>query len=549
MSIVSSNVYNQFENGLDDQAVTVLIEAAKLIGQSLESKIAIQGLLQILSNRLHLDRGRVLLQDKNSKELHIHYSYGLSEEEQARGTYALGEGVTGKVMATGNIALIPNVALEPTYLARVTTSTQIGTKPIAYIAVPIIQEERTIGVLAVHPVSSEQNKLKMDLFVLQILAQMICQVLQINNMVKQKTEHLVSENKMLRDGKPSESIPIGIQGKSPSFLNAVQKATLAAKSDAAVLLNGESGSGKEKFARIIHQLSNRSDYPFICINCAAIPEQLLESELFGHERGSFTGATSNRVGKFELASGGTLFLDEIGDMPLELQSKLLRVLQEKSIQKIGSNREVEVDVRIISATNKNLELAVNSGKFRLDLFYRLNVVKIGLPPLRERKEDIRLLALHFLNRGNQRYQRNVILTPEALDVLEDYPWPGNIRQLENVIERAVIMSDFDIIAVSQLQTILSEEADIDIESNYKPNTTHPAGSNYVAVPAFPTPIRGYAKVQEQEAPRILEALQKANGNKTAAAKLLGMTPRQLHYRIKKLELPANLTVFSGYTEE
>jgi Nif-specific regulatory protein len=553
MATVSSNVYNQeFTGGLDDQAVIVLIEAAKLIGQSLEPKIAVQGLMQILSERLQLERGRVLLQDKLSKELHIQYSYGLSAEEQARGTYALGEGVTGKVMATGNIALIPNVALEPTYLARVSTSTQIGTKPIAYIAVPIIQEEQTIGVLAVHPVSSEQAKLKMDLFVLQILAQMICQVLQINNMVKQKTESLVTENNMLRNGKSGESIHIGIQGKSPTFLNAVQKATQAAKSDAAVLLNGESGSGKEKFARIIHQLSDRSEHPFICINCAAIPEQLLESELFGHERGSFTGATSNRVGKFELASGGTLFLDEIGDMPLELQSKLLRVLQEKSIQKIGSNREVPVDVRIISATNKNLELAVNSGEFRLDLFYRLNVVKIGLPPLRDRKEDIRLLALHFLNRGNQRYQRNVILTSEALDVLEAYRWPGNIRQLENVIERAVIMSNDDIIAVPQLQTILSEEADIDIESGHKssaaPMPGNMPGNYYPSLPEFAAPIRGYSKVQEQEAPHILEALQKANGNKTAAAKLLGMTPRQLHYRIKKLELPANVPAVSGWVD-
>jgi Nif-specific regulatory protein len=175
-------------------------------------------------------------------------------------------------------------------------------------------------------------------------------------------------------------------------------------------------------------------------------------------------------------------------------------------------------------------------------------VKIGLPPLRERKEDIRLLALHFLNRGNQRYQRNVILTPEALDILESYPWPGNIRQLENVIERAVIMSDYDIIAVPQLQTILSEEADIDIESGHRLNAVPVPNNYYPSIAEFAAPIRGYSKVQEQEAPRILDALQKANGNKTAAAKLLGMTPRQLHYRIKKLELPANVPAYSGFVE-
>jgi len=210
-------------------------------------------------------------------------------------------------------------------------------------------------------------------------------------------------------------------------------------------------------------------------------------------------------------------------------------------------------VRIISATNKNLENAVNQGEFRLDLFYRLNVVKIALPSLRERKEDIRLLALHFLNLGNQRYKRNMILTPEALDMLEAYPWPGNIRQLENVIERAIIMSDHDIIALPQLQSILSDEADIDIHFSHREPVHHHSrampGSYFPpAAPDFPSPVRGYAKVQEQEAPHILEALQKTHGNKTAAAKLLGMTPRQLHYRIKKLELRSNVPMFAGYLD-
>jgi Nif-specific regulatory protein len=519
-------------SGLDEKAVTVLIEAAKLIGKSLKPKLAIEGLLNLLSEQMQLIKGRVLLPDSKSHELLIQYAHGLSDQEQSRGVYALGEGVTGTVMATGHIALIPNVALEPTYLARVSGSTRIGDKPIAYIAVPIIQEDTTIGVLAVHPVEDTPAKLTTDLFVLQILAQMICQVLQINNLVKKKTEDLLSENQLLRDNKITEGVAYDIHGESPEFKKAVRKAALAAKSDAAVLLNGESGCGKEKFARMIHQLSDRRDYPFICINCAAIPEQLLESELFGHEKGSFTGATSNRVGKFELASGGTLFLDEIGDMPLDLQSKLLRVLQEKSIHRVGSNQEIAIDVRIISATNKNLEQAVNSHQFRLDLFYRLNVVSVSLPPLRARKEDIRLLALHFLNRENQRYARNVILPSEAMELLENYQWPGNIRQLENVIERAVIMSFHDKLSTTQLEAILSEEANISID--FHPRHPHPAP---FPSPSFADmPIRGYSRVKDNDKPRIVDALQRANGNKTAAAKLLGMTPRQLHYRLKKLDI-------------
>jgi Nif-specific regulatory protein len=256
--------------------------------------------------------------------------------------------------------------------------------------------------------------------------------------------------------------------------------------------------------------------------------------LFGHEKGSFTGATATRIGKFELAGGGTIFLDEIGDMPLDLQSKLLRVLQEKVIHRVGANKEIDTDVRIISATNKNLEQAVNNAEFRLDLFYRLNVVSISLPPLRSRKEDIRLLALHFLNRENQRYARNVILSPEAMDLLETYQWPGNIRQLENVIERAVIMSYQDALSVAQLEAILSEEANISIDFNSRYNRPAPhgaPGSNYAN-----TPIRGYLRVKENDGPRIVDAVNQTNGNKTAAAKLLGMTPRQLHYRLKKLAI-------------
>ena len=521
--------------GLDEQAVNVLIEAAKLIGQSLDPATAIEGILKVLSEELEFTRGRVLLPNYKSNHLLISYSYGLNDAEIRRGVYALGEGVTGKVMANGEIALVPNVALEPTYLARVSRSTPINSQPLAYIAVPIFKEDKPIGVLAVHPRNSSHGPLTIGLFVLQIISQMISQVLSIKKLVKKQTEQLLVENKQLKNEKLIESMAAGLHGQSSAFLKAVRKASLAARSDAAVLLVGESGSGKEKFARMIHQLSEQRSSPFICINCAAIPEQLLESELFGHTKGSFTGASSNRTGKFEAANGGTLFLDEIGDMPLELQSKLLRVLQEKLIQKVGGDKEIPINVRIISATNKNLENAVNSAGFRLDLFYRLNVVSITLPPLRERKQDIKTLAIHFLNRGNQRYVRNIILTEEALQLLESYSWPGNIRQLENVIERAIIMADEDELSVVKLQSTLNEEANISIPSI----CPLPANGNTNFNPSGDSsnqPIRGYSRVNNLERPAIIDAIQKAKGNKAAAAKLLGMTSRQLHYRLRKLNI-------------
>lgn len=292
------------------------------------------------------------------------------------------------------------------------------------------------------------------------------------------------------------------------------------------MLVGESGTGKEKFARMIHVAGIRSDQPFICINCAAIPESLLESELFGHEKGSFTGAISAHTGKFELASGGTIFLDEIGDMDIDLQAKLLRTLQEKSIQRIGGSQEIPVDVRIITATHKNLQDMVNNGMFRLDLYYRLNVIRINLPALRERKGDIRLLATYFINRENQRYGRNIILQEEALVMLAQYDWPGNIRQLENVIERTVIMTDKNLVSASDIEQILTEDARIGHASEHR--------TLYNSIPAMIG--RPYARVQEQERQFILDALQRSGGNKTQAAKQLGFTARQLHYRLTKLEI-------------
>jgi Nif-specific regulatory protein len=322
-------------------------------------------------------------------------------------------------------------------------------------------------------------------------------------------------------------------------MDAVRSTIQVAHSDAPVMLLGESGTGKEKFARMIHQQSDRREKPFICINCAAIPADLLESELFGHTKGAFTGASQNKQGKIVQADGGTLFLDEIGDMPLSLQAKLLRVLQEKKVDPIGSHDSVAVDFRVITATHVNLQASVNQGAFRLDLFYRLHVVPVHLPPLRERQEDIRQLALHFLNELNHHYERNWSLAADAFAVLEGFDWPGNIRQLQNVLERASLTSDQELIDADKLRQALASESSIAIPGNRQSQATTEVAAPGPSDNAPRQYGRSYNWVQEDEADRIRAMLSQTNNNQSEAARRLNISLRQLRYRVDKLGIGRN----------
>jgi Nif-specific regulatory protein len=284
-----------------------------------------------------------------------------------------------------------------------------------------------------------------------------------------------------------------------------------------VLLLGESGTGKELIARAIHYNSPQAEGPFITLNCAALPENLVESELFGHEKGAFTGATAVRKGRFELADGGTLFLDEIGELPLTMQSKLLRVLQERAFERVGGGKTITVQVRLIAATNLDLERAVAEGRFREDLYYRLKVVPIRVPPLRERKVDIPLLVDHFLKRLRQEHQKPTTIVPEALARLVDHHWPGNVRELENTLERLVIMGRQPQIQLQDVTAILGERP--------------PARAAGLDAEASLT-----SSVQDLERQQIVKAMEDAKGVQAKAAKMLGITPRQLGYRLKKYGL-------------
>ncbi|MEJ2441280.1 MAG: sigma 54-interacting transcriptional regulator, partial [Gammaproteobacteria bacterium] len=360
--------------------VVVIEQAARLIAHSTEPEYAIQNILRLLSQLLGLNRGRVLIPDEQSGELHIRYAYGLTPDERERGVYGLGEGVSGRVMKTGQTALIQNIDDEPTYLARAVSRITLPDETVAYLALPLLRDDKPIGVLAVHRLRKRQRAFDKDITTLRIIATFISQIITVNRLIAEQTAELINENLYLKNALDHQGSQFGILGESPALQTSLRQAYRVANTQVSVLLTGESGTGKEKFARMLHLASTRKDAAFVAINCAAIPPDLIESELFGHEKGSFTGAIQNKKGKIELASGGTLFLDEIGDLDFDLQAKLLRMLQEQIIQRVGGTREISVDVRIIAATHRNLQQAVNDGRFRMDLYYRLNVFPIHLPP-------------------------------------------------------------------------------------------------------------------------------------------------------------------------
>ncbi len=339
----------------------------------------------------------------------------------------------------------------------------------------------------------------------------------LKEMEKTKNK-LIEENVMLKEQLERKSSFQGIVGISKQMQEVFKIIKQVAPTDATVLLRGESGTGKELVANAIHSLSKRSDKPFIKVNCPAIPETLIESELFGYERGAFTGATERRKGRFEIANGGTIFLDEIGEVPLNVQSKLLRFLAEHSFERVGSSKTIKVDVRVIAATNRNLENMVEEGRFRSDLYYRLNIVPIILPPLRERKEDIPLLVEDFLVRFNKIYNKIVKLTDRALRVLIEYPWPGNVRELENCIQRIVVLSNKKIV----------DQDELPLPVIY-PEIKVASGDNETGM------VKSYP-LDEIERNTIIKALKDSNWKIKDAAIKLGITHRQLNYRLKKYKI-------------
>ncbi|MSR77802.1 MAG: nif-specific transcriptional activator NifA [Candidatus Omnitrophica bacterium] len=496
-----------------------LYELASAISSSLDLEVVMNSILDVLHRDMGMERGTLTLLDSQNNELFIEVAHGLAKEEIDRGRYRIGEGITGKVVAAGEPIVVPNVGDEPLFLNRTGSRGDIKKNTISFICVPIKLDQKTIGALSVDRLFNEEISLDEDVRLLTVISSMITQAVRNHLKVKEQKDKLESENVRLKSQLRKKFHPENIIGESKRIADVLASVELISQTRATVLLRGESGTGKELIANAIHYNSDRLKGPFIKISCAALPENLLESELFGYEKGAFTGANANKLGRFELAHEGTLFLDEIGDIPPSTQVKLLRVLQEREFERLGGTKTIRVDIRLIAATNKDLEAEVKAGRFREDLYYRLNVVPIFLPALRERKEDLPGLANFFIEKSNRENNKKVkYISDAALEHLLQYPWPGNVRELENAFERAIILCRSDTLEPENFPiTVIRHTADHAVSSGGGETTE--AGSLTVAV-------------ENLEKKMIMEALERTDGNQRKAAKQLGITERILGYKIR-----------------
>ncbi len=499
-----------------------LYEISRLIGSALDLEKTLTRVLGVLHETLRMERATLVLLHKNGRHLTIRASYGLTKEEELRGVYRIDEGVTGKIFQTKSPFVVPDIHSEPLFLDRTKSRSRITKETISFIGVPVLLQQEPVGVLTVDRLFGPEISFEEDIRFLSVVATLIAQFLDLHNAVTRREETLKEENRNLKAELHNRFSRKNIVGNSKALREVFSFVAKVAPSSATVLLLGESGTGKELVARAIHEESPRSSKPFVKVNCAALPETLLESELFGHEKGAFTGAFFQRIGRFELAHEGTLFLDEIGELPLALQAKLLRVLQEKQFERLGGSVTIDTDVHLIAATNRPLDKEVAEGRFRADLYYRLNVVPILLPPLRHRREDIPPLVDYFLDKSNRRNKRSVRVSREVLDFMLKYPWPGNVRELENLIERLVIMADNDLITMDDIPSyMLVAQGEKAIESHAE--TCGPSFSQESHHPSL----------RELEKREIIAALKRHGWIQARAARELGLTQRQIGYKIKK----------------
>ncbi|MEM6391190.1 MAG: sigma 54-interacting transcriptional regulator [Planctomycetota bacterium] len=443
-----------------EQELNILEQVSQILGDGLELQTLFGRVMSVLREEVGVQRAALVLWDRASEQLRTVASVGLTPAEQERGRYALGEGVTGGVMQSGDPAVIADVSKHPEFLNRTkarkispsgdrssaatAAPTLASTGPISFICVPVVDAEEVVGTISIDKPLKSQEQLQADARLLRIIAGSISQTIRMHQLVQMEKDQWLEEKQRLTDNLRSKYQFENVIGSSPAMLDVLGMIAQVASSRATVLLLGETGCGKELIAKAVHYNSPRRDKPLIRVNCGALSPQLLESELFGHVKGAFTGAVRDKVGRFEAADGGTIFLDEVGTLDAQLQVKLLRVLQEREFERVGDHQSVKVDVRVIAATNLELEEEVRKGNFREDLYYRLNVVTVHLPPLRTRREDIPLLIDHFLDRYNRENNRQLSkLSRGVLNTLLRYPWPGNVRELENCIERAVVLSQGD----------------------------------------------------------------------------------------------------------
>ncbi len=490
----------------------LLFEISQALNRELELRRVVDPVLDAMAEHMGMVRGTITLLNRQTGEISTDAAHGLSDRQRQRGRYRLGEGVVGRVIDSGHPAVVARISEEPLFLDRTGARRDLRKQDISFICVPIKIGREVVGALSADRLFDEKVSLEEDLRLLSIIASMIAQAVRLRQAAQEEQERLLAENVRLQQELAERFRPDNLIGNSGAMQAVYDLIAQVAGSDATVLIVGESGTGKELVARAIHYNSPRAQKRIVAVHCASMVGSLMASELFGHEKGAFTGADRQRQGRFERAEGGTLFLDEVGDLNLETQVRLLRVLQEREFERVGGSETLRADVRVIAATNRALEDLIAAGTFREDLYYRLNVFPIHIPPLRERRSDILLLADHFAELYGARNHKPIarISTP-AIDCLMAYHWPGNVRELENCIERAVLLVEGDTIHAHHLPPTLQ-------------------------LPETPRRRKGgllQTTLDNIERDLIMDALKSSRGNKAAAARALGLSERLMGLRVAR----------------
>ena len=526
---------------VDIQDLTCLYEITKELASATDLRDCLDKAMQTLADLKSMTNGTVSIINPLTGKLEIEVAHGLTAENRKRGQYQIGEGITGRVVASGEPIIVPHIGDEPLFLNKTRARGDQTKQRCSFICVPIQSGKQVIGALSIDRVYEHGlDQAEADLRFLTILSSLIAQTALRIQTVNQETEELRRENQKLRRELSGKNRITDIIGNSSRMQEVFEMAHRVVDSTATVLLRGESGTGKTLVAKALHYNSRRRDKSFMVVNCSALPETLLESELFGHEKGAFTGATEQKIGRFEQADGGTLFLDEIGDMSLPTQTKILRVLQDGTFERVGGGETVRVDVRMIAATNKDLEAEVSTKGFREDLFYRLNVVRVRMPAVREREGDIRLLVNYFLKIFAERLGKSVgSVQREALAALETYQWPGNVRELENVIERAFVVCKGEALLIGDLPVEITGGKPTGSAGSGESAAVTAVGAE-VGIEALAARLFRLARedadlkvIPAVERELIVCALKETAGNQVQAARLLGITRATLRKRVEK----------------
>ncbi len=491
----------------ETRRLATLLEVSQALSGTLNLKSALHKVLEILAKHHGAVRSMVTLLGE-AGELTVEAADGVDEPQSIR--YRVGEGITGRVVESSKPIVVPRVSREPDFLHR--AARRSDREELSFVCVPILVNRKAAGALGVDLRFKAERDFDSSVKFMGVVASMIAQALKVQRAVEDERGRLLAENTHLRQELRERYDFSNIIGTSGPVREMYEQVAQVAKTNTTALIRGESGTGKELIAHAIHYNSLRAKKPFVKVSCAALPDSLIESELFGYEKGAFTGAQARKKGRFEMAEGGTLFLDEIGDINLATQVKLLRVLQEREFERLGGTETTKVNVRLIAATNQDMEKAIAEGTFREDLFYRLNVFTIFVPPLRDRKADMLLLADHFVEKFSREHGKIIkrISTP-AIDMLMSYHWPGNVRELENALERSVLVCDGQV-----------------IHGHHLPPSLQTAESSGTVTRVSMTDAVG-----AYEKDLIQDALKTTRGNRAKAARLLDTTERVFNYKVRK----------------